>query len=80
MTQNPRMNECTICHMNKYAKCSAHLFFMDNSKNSMTKEKLYIVDVQAEVGHSGNINVFSDVENRVASTPTGVNKVLLQNS
>ncbi len=46
----------------------------------MTKEKLYIEDVLAKVGHGGNLNVFSDVENRVASTPTGDNKVLLQNS
>ena len=50
---------------------------MDNSKNSMTKEKLYTMDVPAEVGHSGLTDVFIDIENRVASTPTGVNKVLL---
>ena len=53
---------------------------MDNSKNSMSKEKLYNVDVLAKVGHSGIQDVFSDVENRAATTPTGVNKVLLQNS
>ena len=46
----------------------------------MTKETLYKMDVLANVGHSGIHDVFSDVEIRAATTPTGVNKVLLQNS
>ena len=62
MTQNPTHEWMHDMPHEQMRKMSARLFFMDNSKNSMTKEKLYIVDVQAEIGHSGNINVFSDVE------------------
>ena len=51
---------------------NAHLFYMDNSKNSMTNEKLYTTDVPARVGHSGLSDVFTDIDNRAATTPTGV--------
>ena len=54
-----------------HARNVAHAFFIDSSKNSMTKDTLYVIDVQAKVGHSGRMDVFSDVEFRAAATQTG---------